>query len=298
MQKDGYCQHCEIREWARGVDLKLFSPERRSEEFRAARDISPADVTILWVGRLVPEKRVDIWINVVQRLQAEGVQVKAIVAGHGSYESTLATMSNVTCCGWLSGVALAEAYASADILLFPSDVETFGNVTLEALASGCVCVVEDLCGGHLVEHGSNGYACPSGDTEMFYQATKRIVQDDRLRKAMSQNARESVFKFERNKIQAMMTDNYKDAIMSFRDPNYNQKRIQEHPEIQGYTWMSYVCCNFWLVRTFAEPFLNTTASFQNTMSQSQECLTSSKHRLSCSDLRTENAILSLRISYG
>jgi glycosyltransferase involved in cell wall biosynthesis len=68
----------------------------------------------------------------------------------------------VSCCGWLSGAALGEAYASSDVLLFPSDVETFGNVTLEALASGCPCVVEEKCGGHLVTHGVNGFTCPAG----------------------------------------------------------------------------------------------------------------------------------------
>ena len=96
------------------------------------------------MGRLVPEKRPDIWLNTVKRLQQEGLPVKAMVVGNGTYEKTLSQIKNVTCCGWLFGPALGEAYASADVLLFPSSVETFGNVTLEALASGCPCVVEVL----------------------------------------------------------------------------------------------------------------------------------------------------------
>lgn len=74
---------------------------------------------------------------------------------------------SVVCCGWLSGAALGEAYASSDVLLFPSDVETFGNVTLEALASGCPCVVEEKCGGHLVTHGVNGFTCPAGIYDLY-----------------------------------------------------------------------------------------------------------------------------------
>lgn len=126
----------ELREWGRGIDLKLFSPERRSKEFRLSKGITDTDIVVLWVGRLVPEKRVDIWINTIKRLQSEGLPVHAMVVGNGTFEKALASIGRVSFCGWLSGTALAEAYASSDILLFPSDVETFGNVTLEALASG------------------------------------------------------------------------------------------------------------------------------------------------------------------
>lgn len=215
MESEGFGSCTELKEWGRGVDLKLFSPERRSVQFRASKRMEEGDVVILWVGRLVPEKRPDIWLNVVKRLQMEGVAVKALVVGHGTFEASLAQIQNVSCCGWLSGVALAEAYAAADVLLFPSDVETFGNVTLEALASGCACVVEDKCGGHLVDHGFNGYTCPAGDFEAFYQATKRIAQDTELRKQMGKNARESAWKFERTKIMQQMAENYKVSELFF-----------------------------------------------------------------------------------
>jgi glycosyltransferase involved in cell wall biosynthesis len=156
LNEKGYGESTQLKEWGRGIDMKLFSPERRSESFRASKGFAPTDIVVLWVGRLVPEKRPDIWLNVVKKLQMEGYPVKAMVVGNGQYEKTLSQLNSVVCCGWLSGVALAEAYASCDILLFPSDVETFGNVTLEALASGCVAIVEQNCSGHLVKHGLNG----------------------------------------------------------------------------------------------------------------------------------------------
>lgn len=166
-------------------------------------------------------------MNVVKRIQQEvGKNVKAIVVGHGTYEATLSTVENCICAGWLSGVHLAEAYASSDILLFPSAVETFGNVTLEALASGCVCVVEDLCGKHLVDHGDNGFTCPAGDVEMFYQATKRLVVEDALRKRMSIRAREGAWKFERSKILQQMAENYKDAVVRHQDPTFIKRHLQ------------------------------------------------------------------------
>ena len=82
------------------------------------------------------------------QIQSEGHPVKPVIVGHGVFmERSLQDIKDLSCCGWLSGISLAEAYASSDILLFPSGVETFGNVTLEAQASGCVSVVEEKCSG-------------------------------------------------------------------------------------------------------------------------------------------------------
>ena len=194
MINEGYGVCTEIKVWGRGVDMSLFSPDRRSSEFRRSRDISDSDVLILWVGRLVPEKRPDIWTECVKRLQREyGPKVKGIVVGAG--EANLQNILDGVAigAGWLSGVALAQAYASADILLFPSAVETFGNVTLEALASGCVCVVEELCGKHLVNHGENGFCCTAGDQEAFYRATKTLVEDKMGRQRMALCARQGAW---------------------------------------------------------------------------------------------------------
>lgn len=279
MESEGFGKSTELREWGRGVDLKLFSPERRSNEFRSSRGISEHDVVVLWVGRLVPEKRPDIWTEVLQRLESEGISCKGMVVGHGTYEATLSQMHNVICCGWLSGVHLAEAYASADILLFPSDVETFGNVTLEALAAGCPSIVESTCSGHLVEHGYNGYTCPAGDFEHFYQATKNLVQDDKLRKEMSQHARQSAWKYERNKILQQMSENYKDAIVRHRNPDYIVDRMKSSPEAAGRNMISFLCCNYWIIKHYAEPILNTTSGMQNLTQNSLECV--QRSRLNC-----------------
>jgi hypothetical protein len=283
LKKEGYGKNVELIEWGRGVDLNLFNPKRRSSEFRLSRGIAESDVVVLWVGRLVPEKRPDIWTSVLQRLESEGIsQAKGIVVGHGTFEASLSHMKNVSCCGWLSGVALAEAYASADILLFPSDVETFGNVTLEALASGCICVVVDECSGHLVENGANGYTCKAGDLEAFYQATKHLVQDDKLRKEMSYNARESSWKFERNKILQQMAENYKDAIIRHRDPQF-VKTLMNTPHGQGRTFLSMLCCNYSIVKMWAEPFLNTIAGVQSLGESTKDCINDPRQMInSCS----------------
>jgi hypothetical protein len=287
LKKEGYGKNTQLIEWGRGVDLKLFTPDRRSNAFRQSRGIADNDVVVLWVGRLVPEKRVDIWINVLQRLENEGIQVKGMVVGHGTFESTLSHMKNVSFCGWLSGVALAEAYASADILLFPSDVETFGNVTLEALASGCACVAVDDCSGHLVENGLNGYTCSPGDVEGFYEATKRLVQNDSLRQEMCVNARKSSWKYERNKILQQMAENYKDAMIRHRDPDY-VKQLMATAHGQGRTFLSMLCCNYSLVKTWAEPFLHGVAGVQSLAESAKGCL--NDPRVSCSASSSNNLL--------
>lgn len=302
-QEWGYGISTELKEWGRGVDLKMFASSRRSEQFRESKGIKADEVVILWVGRLVPEKRPDIWINVVKKLQNEGLPVKGMVVGHGTFEATLSQLKNIICCGWLSGVALAEAFASADILLFPSDVETFGNVTLEALASGCSCVVEEKCGGHLVEDAKNGFTCRAGNFDDFYQATKRIVQDPAMRKQMSKNASESALKFERHKIMQQMAENYKvrtftcnfvyaclivgcdqDAIMRHRDPTFCKRFLQSSPEASGRNFLAVLCCNYVFIKSFAEPFLNTSKNVQTLVDNTSQCVHHSRSRLNCASM--------------
>jgi len=210
-----------------------------------------------------------------------------LVVGNGTFEKYLSKLKHVCCLGWLSGTALGEAYASSDILLFPSDVETFGNVTLEALSSGCPAIVEKKCGDHLVEHGINGLTCPCGDFEAFYQATRRLVLDSHLRQQMGKAAREKAWKFERNIILQQMAENYKDAIQKHQDPSF-LKRHLESPEGAGRNMLSVFCCNYYFVKMVAEPFLNTSRGVQDLVDNTSVCIESSRSRLSCSDFSSSN----------
>jgi phosphatidylinositol alpha 1,6-mannosyltransferase len=92
MEKWGYGSCAELHQWGRGCDLKIFTPDRRSQQFRESKNMADTDVVIIWVGRLVPEKRPDIWLNTVKRLQMEGLPVKAMVVGNGTYEKTLSEL--------------------------------------------------------------------------------------------------------------------------------------------------------------------------------------------------------------
>lgn len=202
-----------LKIWGRGIDLQQFSPQHRSLKFRHSLGIQDDDVVICWVGRMVPEKRTDIFASVINRLADHNVNVHVLVVGRGPSEVDFQDLPNCTFCGWLYGHALSVAYASCDVFLFPSAVETFGNVTLEAAASGLPLVVEGGCSGHLVKHGVNGFCCT--DEESFYQATFQLCVDSDLRKSASRASRQHSLQFEKSIIVKTMLDNYQAVTEEF-----------------------------------------------------------------------------------
>lgn len=201
--------------WGRGVDLERFHPSHRSQAFRARYGFAPDDVVVTWVGRLVPEKRPDIFAYVVRRLNDEGINFKCLVVGAGPCEGEMKSLPNTTFVGWASGDELAVAYASSDVFLFPSAVETFGNVTLEAAASGLPLVVDSGCSGHLVQHGVTGFACNEGDIESYYNGTLSLVLDHSRRKSMSKEGRQFSLRFENRTVCRKMIKNYSNITEEF-----------------------------------------------------------------------------------
>jgi phosphatidylinositol alpha 1,6-mannosyltransferase len=201
--------------WGRGIDLETFSPKHRSLEFRQRMGFDEHDVVIMWCGRLVPEKRPDIFCKVVRKLHERGIPFKALVVGQGPVEEEVKNLPNTVFAGWMSGDELSTAYASSDVFLFPSAVETFGNVTLEAAASGLPLVVESGCSGHLVNHGVNGFACRDADVDAYFDATLCLVVDDTRRKSMSQEGRVFSLQFEKREVCRKMLVNYSTVTDEF-----------------------------------------------------------------------------------
>ncbi|KAM3577197.1 hypothetical protein VYU27_000880 [Nannochloropsis oceanica] len=201
--------------WGRGVDFNMFKPSNRSMAFRRERGIEDDEVVILWVGRLVKEKSPDIWAEVIRRLEREGLRFRALVVGSGSWEENMKKLPRTEHLGWLSGEALARVYASVDVFLFPSEVETFGNVTLEALASGVPCVASAGCSGHLVSHGINGFVVGKADVEEYYMLTRRLVVDKGLRERFAAKARGSIKELEHDRVMDMMVTNYEGVMHAY-----------------------------------------------------------------------------------
>lgn len=205
----------DLKVWGRGIDLERFSPKHRSRKFRQEMGFNDNDVVLCWVGRLVQEKRPDIFCQVVRRLHERGIPFRALVVGAGPCEEEVKALPNTTFAGWLNGDELAIAYASSDVFLFPSGVETFGNVTLEAAASGLPLVVEAGCSGHLVNHGVNGFACHEYDEDAFFDSVLCIILDDARRKSMSEEGRKFSLQFEKRAVCKKMLENYSQITDEF-----------------------------------------------------------------------------------
>ena len=181
----------DIRLWPRGVDTERFSPARRSADWRAAHGVGPDEVVVTYVSRFVKEKRVAETARVLARLNADGVPHRAVFVGDGPERGFLEKAApEAIFTGFLTGDDLAVAYASSDIFLFPSDTETFGNVTLEAMASGLPTVCADATGSRsLVDPGVTGYLAAVGDEDTLYEEVAKLAVDAQLRRRMGEAAR-------------------------------------------------------------------------------------------------------------
>ena len=148
-----------FRLWPRGVDTSLFNPNKRSSAWRAKNGIGESEFVVTFVSRLVREKRLDILVAALLLMEARGVVHRSVIVGDGPERAALERqLPGAVFTGFEEGEELARAYASSDVFLFPSETETFGNVTLEAMASGLPCVCSDATGSRsLVVHGCTGY---------------------------------------------------------------------------------------------------------------------------------------------
>jgi len=162
----------------RGVDSALFTPARRSAALRRAWRAEPGDLVVAHVGRLAAEKNIGLAIDAFRAIQRVHARAKFILVGDGPLRVALQKKNpDLIFCGTCAGVSLAEHYASADVFLFPSETETFGNVTLEALASGLAAIAYDYAAAHLhIDHGVNGILANYGDAGAFTDAAVNLTR--------------------------------------------------------------------------------------------------------------------------
>ena len=175
----------------RGVDGTLFDPARRSASLRAAWGAGDGDLVALYVGRVAPEKNVSLAVGAYHAMRRVSPSARLVVVGDGPLRSALAAAHpDVLFPGAETGERLATHYASADIFLFPSETETFGNVTLEALASGLAVVAYDYAAAHLyITSGESGVLVPLGDSQGFIGAAVGLARSPRQIEAMRREAR-------------------------------------------------------------------------------------------------------------
>ncbi len=203
-----------LRLWQRGVDTNRFTPQKQSADWRASHGIDDKEVVVTFVSRLVWEKGLDVYVDVIRRLERKGIPHRSLVVGDGPARAELENrLPNTTFTGFLEGDRLATAYASSDLFLFPSDTETFGNVTLEAMASGLPTICADAAGSRdLVDHNNTGVLCQPGDAEDFTDAAQRLILDTELRTRMSRASHARAQKFTWDAVLSRMNRYYDDVL--------------------------------------------------------------------------------------
>ncbi|MBB6184646.1 glycosyltransferase family 4 protein [Oleiagrimonas soli] len=182
-----------VRLLHRAVDTVQFDPVHRDDELRAQWGASERTPVMLYVGRIAPEKNLQLAIHAYYAMRQRCPDLRYVWVGDGpAREAVQRAHPEFVFMGMQHDEALARCYASADVFVFPSRSETFGNVILEALASGLPTVAFDSGAAHEhVRSGHNGYLIDDGDEAAFTAACVKLIRDERYRD-MRASARGSV----------------------------------------------------------------------------------------------------------
>jgi phosphatidylinositol alpha 1,6-mannosyltransferase len=214
LQKHGFTKN--LRIWARGIETDKFNPEQRSMTWRRSLGVGDDQKLIGFVSRLVTEKEMSTLRNVFSVLNTHP-NIKTIIVGEGPERAAMQqALPETIFTGHLKGDDLYRAYASLDVFMFPSLSETFGNVTLEALASGVPAVVANAQGNRsLVEDGYNGFLVAPRSTKEFVDQIVSLASDDELRRKFAVNALSFGSSFTWDRIFGGLIQHYYEVLADF-----------------------------------------------------------------------------------
>jgi glycosyltransferase involved in cell wall biosynthesis len=196
--------------WSRGVDRAIFHPGARDMEWRQALGIADKEVAIGFLGRLVMEKGLDIFAEAMTELTRRNIAHRVLVVGIGPAQDWFAERApEAVFAGFQSGNDLGRAVASMDIFLNPSVTETFGNVTLEAMACGVPVVAARATGSDvLVANGETGYLVPPRDTGAYADALADYIADPQLRARHGAAGERRSLDYDWDRINQVVADTY------------------------------------------------------------------------------------------
>lgn len=182
-----------MKVWGRAIEPGSYHPDYRNESlFNLV--VPKENKKVLFVSRLIKEKDMPAMVKIYKKLRKADKSITMVVTGDGPKREWLEDrMRKAVFTGKKTGEELAQIYASSDLFLFPSSSETFGNVVIEALASGLP-VVSANAGGpsELVKHKVNGFLVKTGKTKEFVKRILQILKDEKLHAEMSESARNSI----------------------------------------------------------------------------------------------------------
>ncbi len=204
---------CRLEYLPHGVDLALFNPQNRSWQWREQIGATKKPV-VLFVSRLVWEKDLAVLADAYRTLRQQGTDFEMVIVGEGhAREEFEKMMPGAHFLGYQSGRALAESYASADVFVFPSTTETFGLVTVEAMASGLAPVAADVGGAAgIIEHGKSGILTPPHSGAALADGVASLITDPNALESIARNALKRAQEFSWHSVLDQMFNSYESVI--------------------------------------------------------------------------------------
>jgi len=179
---------------SRGVDTELFHPAKRDAELRASWNADEDTPVVMLVSRIAPEKNLQVVIQAFEQMRKVNPLARLVMVGDGPARAELQKQHpHVIFAGMQTGEPLARHYASGDIFIYPSLTETYGNVTVEAMASGLATLAYDYAAAQQhIKHDVNGLLAPFADTDAFVAQARGLISDMERVQRIRRAARETV----------------------------------------------------------------------------------------------------------
>jgi glycosyltransferase involved in cell wall biosynthesis len=205
--------------WSRGVDPAFFHPRFRSEAYRRSFGVGSNDLLVTYIGRIAREKNLKLLLKAWEALLPSRGNAQLVLVGRGPLEEEIRKreIPGVHVTGLKHGLELSSAYASADIFVFPSATETFGNSLLEAMGSGLPSL--SVSAGGVLEfarHGDNAWLVAPNSAAALTQGLRRLMEDSGLRNRISSGALGTAAERGWDDVYDRLLADYQDAIDSRR----------------------------------------------------------------------------------
>lgn len=199
---------------SRGVDTSLFNMDKRDDNLRKSWGALEQTKVMISVGRMAPEKNLEQVLRCYATLKSMGHDLKLVMVGDGPLRQQFqAKYPDIIFPGMLSHSDLSNYYASADLFVFPSQTETFGNVTIEALASGIPVLAFDCAAARdWVKKGVNGWLVPENDSDGFARQAVEIFKFPNLLSQVTQSTRQQTVRLGWDQIAEQVESVFLDAI--------------------------------------------------------------------------------------
>jgi glycosyltransferase involved in cell wall biosynthesis len=205
--------------WSRGVDPKEFHPGFRKDAYRRGLGLAPDDLLITYIGRIAREKNLTQLLAAWDALASERGTAQLALVGRGPLEDEIRRrqIPGVHVLGLMHGRELAAAYASADLFVFPSATETFGNSLLEAMGSGLPCLAAGAAGVlEFAQHGRNAWLVTPNSAGAIAQGLRRLMNDAALRQRLIQGGLATAAERGWDEVYDRLLSDYRQAVENRR----------------------------------------------------------------------------------